>query len=114
MTFLNRTSLMLVSILLCCAACQHAPNRAKFEEEVADVAKGYPAGFIATLIAYGDRYCALMTTGQYHVDVQGAYSSKASAIAYKEFSPNFNSADRTAMSDVTINDAQKYLCPNNR
>jgi hypothetical protein len=91
-----------------------SPNRAKFEEEISDLAPKYPTGF-GTLVRIGDEYCALMATGKYHVDGSG-HSSVALNIATQAVDKGriFGGADGTMIRDVTANNAQKYLCPATR
>jgi hypothetical protein len=106
--------LLILGICVFCAACTQSPNRAKFEEEISDLAPQYPAGF-HTLVRIGDEYCALMATGKYQVD-GGGHSSDALNIATQTVDKGkiFGGADGTMIRTVTANTAQKYLCPATR
>jgi len=104
--------ILILWILALCSACTPTPNRAKFKEDVSDIASGYPAIYMEILSNIGNEYCALMSTGKYHVDGSG-HSPSALEIATQRVDRNkvFGGADGTAMRDVTANLAQKYLCP---
>lgn len=103
---------LLFFVLFFCAACQHAPDRAEFEKQVADIAKGRPPGSIATLVQIGDKYCELMASGQFKIDNQGSFSTPAMVKARElDKAQLFSSADGVAIVDATARYAQEYLCP---
>jgi hypothetical protein len=92
-------------------------DRAAYEKDVREIVGGYMSipGAYSAYVNVGDRYCQLMTTGQYHLDRgDGSYSTPALVKAREEVGSqgfSFQSADRTMMVDATVASAQKFICP---